>query len=129
MSLNHITTELPNYPMEELAKIRQRLVSQGKKVYDFGTGDPKLATWEPIREALIDNISEISQYPSSTGCPELIAAIWVYCERHFGIKAGQGFQVLSSNGSKESIFHVALSLVGRAGGRKTIAYPFFRRVT
>jgi succinyldiaminopimelate transaminase len=109
--------------MEELAKIRQRLVQAQKKVYDFGTGDPKLPTWEPIREALKDHIPSISQYPSTRGGPELVQAIWGYCEREFGIKANQGFDIAATNGSKEAIFHIALCLVGRAGGRRIIAYP------
>lgn len=123
MSLNEVTLNLPNYPMEELAKIRQRLVENKQKVYDFGTGDPKIPTWEPIRAALLEASTPISQYPSSTGCPELVKAIWTYCERHFKVQPKKGLDILATSGSKEAIFHIALSLVGRAGGRKTIAYP------
>lgn len=123
MSLNEVTLKLPNYPMEELAKIRQRLVDNNQKVYDFGTGDPKIPTWEPIRKAMVDATTSISQYPSSAGCPELIKAIWTYCERHFKVQPKKGLDVLATSGSKEAIFHVALNLVGRAGGKKIIAYP------
>lgn len=123
MSLNDVTLKLPNYPMEELAKIRQRLLDQNKKVYDFGTGDPKIPTWDPIRQAAMSGIPPISQYPSTRGVPELIDSIWGYCHRHFGIKSGQGFDVMATNGSKEAIFHIALCMVGRAGGKKIIAYP------
>lgn len=123
MSLNNVTMNLPNYPMEELAKIRQGLINAQKKVFDFGTGDPKIPTWEPIRRALLDNVPEISQYPSTRGCPELISSIWAYCERHFGIKAGGAFDIAATSGSKEAIFHIALCLVGRGGGKKIIAYP------
>lgn len=123
MSLNHITMNLPNYPMEELAKIRQGLINAKKKVFDFGTGDPKIPTWEPIRHALLESVSPISQYPSTRGCPEQVASIWAYCERHFGIRAGGAFDIAASSGSKEAIFHIALCLVGRAGGKKIIGYP------
>ena len=123
MSLNEVTMNLPNYPMEELAKIRQNLVENKMKVYDFGTGDPKIPTWEPIRKAMIEASTSISQYPSSSGCSELIKGIWTYCERHFKILPRQGLDVLATNGSKEAIFHIALNIVGRAGGKKIIAYP------
>ncbi len=123
MSLNDVTMNLPNYPMEELAKIRQKLVQAQKKVYDFGTGDPKIPTWEPIRKAVLESVASISQYPSTKGCPELIDAIWGYLSRHYGIQKGSGFDVSSSNGSKEAIFHISLCLVGRAGGKRIIAYP------
>ncbi|MBC7659595.1 MAG: aminotransferase class I/II-fold pyridoxal phosphate-dependent enzyme [Chitinophagaceae bacterium] len=123
MSLNEVTLNLPNYPMEELAKIRQGLVENKQKVYDFGTGDPKIPTWEPIRKAMVDETTSISQYPASSGCPDLIKAIWNYCEKHFNVQPKKGLDVLATNGSKEAIFHIALNLVGRAGGKKIIAYP------
>ncbi len=123
MSLNDVTMNLPNYPMEELAKIRQKLVESQIKVYDFGTGDPKIPTWEPIRQAMLDAQTSISQYPSSSGCPELVKGIWTYCQRHFQVGPKQGLDVLATNGSKEAIFHISLNLVGRAGGKKIIAYP------
>lgn len=123
MSLNEVTLNLPNYPMEELSKIRQRLISMNKKVYDFGTGDPKIPTWAPIREAVVQGMTPISQYPATRGGADLIDAIWGYCGRNFGIKPGQGFDIMATNGSKEAIFHIALCLVGRAGGKKIIAYP------
>ncbi len=123
MSLNEVTLNLPNYPMEELSKIRQRLVSLNKKVYDFGTGDPKIPIWEPIRQAVGQNVTPISQYPATRGMPELLESIWGYCGRNFGIKAGQGFDIMATNGSKEAIFHIALCLVGRAGGKRMIGYP------
>ena len=67
--------------MEELAKIRRSLISENKKYYDFGTGDPKLETPIFIREALKNSIPEISQYPSISGNPNLIAAIKSYIEK------------------------------------------------
>lgn len=123
MTVNLTTSELKPYPMEELARIRQGLYDTGQKVYDFGTGDPKIPTWPPIREALKAAIPETSQYPSIKGCPELREAIWGYCQRRFQLTAEQGLDLLPTNGSKEAVFHTALSLIGRAGGRRVILYP------
>ena len=61
--LNKLTLELEEYPMEELARIKKELIKKGRPVFDFGTGDPKIPTWEPIREACVNAIPEISQYP------------------------------------------------------------------
>ena len=61
MKLNPIVENLPKYPMEELAKIRRHLISENKKYYDFGTGDPKLETPIFIKR-LKNSIPEISQY-------------------------------------------------------------------
>ena len=121
--VNKVTSELAEYPMEELARIRRELVKKGKPVYDFGTGDPKIPTWEPIREACKDALPEISQYPSVKGIDALKVAQQGYLERRFGLRPNDSWDLMPSSGSKEAIFHAALCLVGRAGGKKHIIYP------
>jgi len=121
--VNKVTAELEEYPMEELARIRGELMKKGKPVYDFGTGDPRIPTWSPIREACQSAIPEISQYPSVKGLSELKSAQQGYLERRFGIRPTDGYGIIPTAGSKEAVFHIALSLVGRAGGKKHIVYP------
>jgi len=120
--VNKVTAELEEYPMEELARIRKELVKKGVPVYDFGTGDPKIPTWAPIRAMLQDSVPEISQYPSVKGFEELKHAQEGYLERRFGLNPSE-YDVIPSAGSKEAIFHITLSLVGRANGKKHIVYP------
>jgi succinyldiaminopimelate transaminase len=122
MYVNSVTAELPPYPMEELTRIKNELKSRGQPIYDFGTGDPTIPTWEPIRKKLAEAIPTISQYPSVRGEPALKKSQLGYLERRFGFKPGPNFDILPTRGSKEAIFHIALSLVGR-NGKKTIIYP------
>ncbi|NRA44199.1 MAG: aminotransferase class I/II-fold pyridoxal phosphate-dependent enzyme [Oligoflexales bacterium] len=121
--LNSRTESLAPYPMEELARIKRELLATGQKVYNFGTGDPTIPVWEPITEAIKDGVSTLSQYPSIHGLPELREAHKSYLKRRFGIETGEDIMILPTRGSKEAVFHIALSLVGRAGGRKRIVYP------
>ena len=123
MAVNHVTTALAPYPMEELARIRKDLVKRGMPVFDFGTGDPKIPTWKPITEAIRNAIPDISQYPSVKGIDSLQEAQLGYLNRRFGLKPGPDWGVIPSQGSKEAIFNIALVLVGRAGGRRRIIYP------
>jgi succinyldiaminopimelate transaminase len=123
MSVNETTQKLQPYPMETLTRFRQEARARGQEVFDFGTGDPKIPTWAPIREAIAKALPIISQYPSVKGNPELVASIWGYLGRRFGIQSGSSLKILPTNGSKEAIFSVALSLIGRAGGRKVLIYP------
>ncbi|MEY4631933.1 MAG: hypothetical protein RIQ81_2053 [Pseudomonadota bacterium] len=124
--VNELTSQLKPYPMEELARIRAGLLKEGKPVFDFGTGDPKIPTWSPVRDAIIKAIPAISQYPSVKGREDLIRAQAGYLKRRFGIDvaaSGSGIGLIPSQGSKEAIFNIALCLVGRSGGKRHIIYP------
>ena len=46
-----------------------------------------------------------------------------YLNRRFGIEPNDDLAILATSGSKEAIFHLALCLVGRSGGKKIILYP------
>lgn len=118
--LNHVTHNLPQYPMEELKRIKAELVKQNIDVMDFGVGDPRLPMWEPIREAIRNALPQISQYPSIMGLDELNSAQSAYLQKRLGIR--ETIFSAPTRGSKEGIFHIALSIVGR-GGRKRIIYP------
>lgn len=123
MNFNDVTEALLPYPMEELSRIKKELLAQGKTVYDFGTGDPTIPTWEAIPNALKSSIPLISQYPSILGNPNLIDAIENYCHRRFRFQNPKQLMILPTNGSKEAVFHIALSLIGRDRGRDIILYP------
>jgi succinyldiaminopimelate transaminase len=120
--VNDTTAHLPPYPTEELTRIRKEREKAGLPVYDFGPGDPQLGVDPRIKEALIQAIDQGSRYPSILGEDYLGEAHRAYLKNRFAIDP-EPFSILPTRGSKEGIFHLALSLVGRAGGRRTIAYP------
>jgi succinyldiaminopimelate transaminase len=121
--VNQVTLSLKPYPMEALARIRQGCLDRGQKVFDFGTGDPKIPTWPKIVDAIKAAIPAISQYPSVSGTKDLRAAQAGYLHRRFGIDDGPALSIVPTAGSKEAIFHITLSLIGRSGGKKHIIYP------
>lgn len=121
--LNPITMGLRPYPMEELARARADLRRRGVRVFDFGAGDPEVPTWEPIRAALANAVPMISHYPSVRGTDALHAAHEGYLGRRFGLTPNADWSVIPSAGSKEAVFHTALSVIGRAGGRRRLVYP------
>ncbi len=120
--VNSWNENLAPYPMEELTRIRQGLEKKGVPVFDFGTGDPTLKTWEPIRTCLLQSVKEISQYPSVKGTADLKKSQLGYLSRRFDIKENSQWDVIPSAGSKEAIFHISLCLSGRLG-RKNLFYP------
>ena len=121
--LNTQTESLAPYPMEELARIKRELIAKGKSVYNFGTGDPTIPVWGAITDAIKAGVSSLSQYPSIMGIPELQKAHQHYLKRRFGMELSEETMILPTRGSKEAVFHIALSVVGRAGGRRHIIYP------
>jgi succinyldiaminopimelate transaminase len=121
--VNDFTSTLAPYPMEELARIKKEVRGRGQRVFDFGTGDPTIPTWKPIMEALKGNVAEVSQYPTIIGGEELRTAQVNYLKRRVGLAESPDWTVIPTRGSKEAIFHIALSLVGRCGGKKKILYP------
>lgn len=114
---------LPTYPMIELARRKREMEAQGVHVIDFGTGDPLEATDPRIRQALIDAVPEVSQYPSVAGTPELRQAYVAWYARRFGVALDPETEVLPSRGSKEAIFHLPLVEVDRESDRRLVIYP------
>jgi len=63
------------YPFEELDRRKAAALADGRRVVDFGVGDPREETPEFIRQALKDAIGPTSSYPRAAGLSELRAAI------------------------------------------------------
>ncbi len=133
--MNRIIKSLRPYPMEELNRIKDELKKKGIKIYDFGTGDPKEPTDHKIRQALINAVPEVSQYPSVYGKRELREVISKWFENRFGVFLNPDTQIIPSNGSKEAIFHFPLVFVDTDFPEKkkvifgTPGYPVYERGT
>ncbi|MGE0191762.1 MAG: succinyldiaminopimelate transaminase [Planctomycetota bacterium] len=121
--MNERIRRLRAYPMVELARRKAELVARGVAVLDFGTGDPIEPTAPFIRQALIDAVPEISQYPSVEGTKALRRACAAWAKRRFDVELDPDREVLPSSGSKEAMFHLPLVLVDPSSARDTVVYP------
>jgi acetylornithine aminotransferase len=126
--VNPVLGTVPKNLMLELDERREALRRAGKKLYDFGLGDPKEPTPPFLREALRAAVPEISQYPSAMGTPALRQACAGYLERRFGVAVDPDRQIVPATGAKETIFHLPLAFAG-AGRRKVVmpdpGYPTY----
>ncbi len=86
-------------------------------------GDPLEPTPPFIRQALIDALDPISQYPTVVGQPRLREAVAGWAERRLGVRLDPATQVLPAAGSKEAIFHLPLVLLGPDERRRRVVYP------
>ncbi|MCR9245463.1 MAG: succinyldiaminopimelate transaminase [bacterium] len=125
--MNERLANQPPYPMVRLEEWRQEIAERGVQLYDFGTGDPREPTPALLRQAMIDAVPEVSQYPASVGVPALREAAAGYLQRRFGVEIDPATEVLPTFGSKEAIFHLPMTFVqipgdGAASAKDTVVY-------
>jgi acetylornithine aminotransferase len=115
--------------MVELDERRRALVQAGKRLFDFGLGDPQEPTPPFLREAVREAVPEVSQYPSAFGTAALRRAAAGYLARRFGVTVDAETQVLACAGAKEAIFHLPLAFGGDPLRRKVVmpdpGYPTY----
>jgi acetylornithine aminotransferase len=114
---------IPKNLMVELDEKKAALRRAGRKLYDFGLGDPLEPTPPFLREALRAAVPEVSQYPSPLGTPALRGAAAAYLARRFGLAVDPDRQIVPATGAKESIFHLPLAFAGAPGGRRKVVIP------
>ena len=120
--MNPVLAKLPAYPLARLDERRRELEDKGLKLFDLGTGDPREPTDEKIRQALIDGVPKVSQYPSAAGTKELREAFCGFMRRRHGVELGPESEVLPAAGSKEAIFHTPLAFLHPLHKRRGVAY-------
>ncbi len=108
------------YPFEALDRAKAAAVAQGRRIIDFGVGDPREETPAFIRDAFRDAVEPVSSYPRAAGLPELRETIRTWVERRFGVLLEPDRQILSTLGSKELIFSLAQAVLDPAGGKDTV---------
>lgn len=106
-----------------LDQAKEDLARRGIPIYDFGVGDPIEPTPEFIRQALIDGLNPISQYPTVVGQRKLREAITAWIQRRLDVSLDPDTQVIPASGSKEAIFHLPLAIIGPDETRRHIIYP------
>jgi LL-diaminopimelate aminotransferase len=122
------------YPLLRLDERRREIEERGIETFDFGTGDPREPTDPKIRQALIDNVPEVSQYPSTPGKKGLREAFVGWMSRRHGVALDPDAEVLPATGSKEAIFHTPLAFLHPSHERRGVAYgtpgyPVYERGT
>jgi len=108
------------YPFEELDRRKKVALDAGRRLIDFGVGDPREITPAFIRRALKEAITPVSSYPRAAGLPELREAIVGWVERRFGVALDPWANVIPTLGSKEPVFSMAQSMLDPAGGRDLV---------
>lgn len=130
--MNPVLTELGGYPLAAYQDLKLELAADDAPLHDFSIGDPIEPTPPFIRQALIDGLPEVSQYPTAAGLSELRRAIAAWVERRFKVHVDPDREVLPTAGSKEGVFHLPLGLLDPRGQRTAVVwgtpgYPIYER--
>ncbi len=120
--MNERLLQLKPYPMLRLSEQKAQLRAEGKRVFDFGTGDPDDPTPSFVRQAMIDAIPRSGQYATIQGTDALREAGAGYVRRRFGVELDPATEVLATSGSMEAIFHLPMILVDPSSGRDRVVY-------
>ena len=108
------------YPFEELDRRKKDAFDAGRRVIDFGVGDPREETPALVRDALKEAIGPISSYPRAAGLPPLRGAIAAWAERRYGARLDADTQILPTLGSKELVFSLAQAVLDPAAGKDLV---------
>jgi N-succinyldiaminopimelate aminotransferase len=121
---------LQPYPFQKLAALLQGLQPNPHRTpINLSIGEPKHATPAFIRQALVENLDGLAQYPATAGSDALRRAIAAWLERRYRLEAVDPIrQVLPVNGSREALFAFAQTVVDptRAGARVVMPNPFYQ---
>lgn len=121
--LNPILENLPPYPITELDRIRAEVRGSGIPLHDFSLGDPVDPTPSFIKQALLDSVSDVSQYPTVLGARSVREAFCTYFQRRFGVALDPDSHVMPSSGSKEAIFHLPMVTLDASADDRLVVYP------
>lgn len=130
--MNPILSAGPAHAFALIEERKAELVAQGRRLFDFSIGDPLEPTPAFIRQALIDAVPEVSQYPSASGSASLREAIARYVDRRFHVTLNPQTEIIACAGAKEAVFHLPLALVDRNSTRRAVvwgepSYPVYER--
>ncbi len=104
--MNPDLERLQSYPFQKLnALLNGVMPDSGRPTVALHIGEPRHATPEFIKQALIEHLGGLSSYPTTLGGEGLRSAIAAWLTRRYGLKAiDPGTEIVPVNGSREALF-------------------------
>jgi N-succinyldiaminopimelate aminotransferase len=121
--------KLQSYPFEKLRQLFASVTpNPAYSAISLGIGEPKHPTPAFIKQALIDNLGGLANYPTTIGSEALRKAIAGWLERRYGIPPlDPAIQVLPVSGSREALFALAQTVIAPDTGALVVSpNPFYQ---
>ncbi|MGA8146191.1 MAG: succinyldiaminopimelate transaminase [Gallionellaceae bacterium] len=123
--MNPDLDRLQPYPFQKLAALFREVTPDGSlSPISLSIGEPKHATSQFIKDALIGGLNGLANYPTTAGSDALRSAIANWLARRYGIPAPDArTQVLPVNGSREALFAFAQAVIDRSRPNPVVVCP------
>ena len=123
--MNPDLNRLQPYPFQKLAALfREVQPNPDYRPISLSIGEPKHATPQFIKDALIANLAGLANYPTTAGSDALRNAIANWLSARYGIPPPDAkTQVLPVNGSREALFAFAQTVIDRSKNNPAVVCP------
>lgn len=122
--MNPRLNQLQPYPFQKLRELFAGVVPNAAlSTINLSIGEPKHATPDFIKQALIANLHGLSSYPVTQGSEELREAIADWCQMRYGVELDPATQILPVNGSREALFSFAQAIIDPSKHVKRVLAP------
>ncbi|MBY0577220.1 MAG: succinyldiaminopimelate transaminase [Gallionellaceae bacterium] len=123
--MNPDLNRLQPYPFQKLAALfREVTPNPVYRPISLHIGEPKHATPQFIKDALIANLDGLANYPTTAGSDVLRSTIAGWLSTRYGLAALDAkSQVLPVNGSREALFSFAQAVIDRTKNHPAVICP------
>lgn len=125
LKMNPDLQKLQPYPFQKLAALFGEVKpNPDYRPISLSIGEPKHATPQFIKDALVSGLDGLANYPTTAGSDALRSAISEWLGRRYGIPALDAkTQILPVNGSREALFAFAQSIIDRSRPDPVVVSP------
>jgi len=123
--MNPRLNQLHPYPFQKLRELFAGVTPNPElKPVNLSIGEPKHATPQFIKDALVAGLGGLSNYPVTQGSEALRQAMAAWAQRRYGVALDPDTEILPVNGSREALFAFAQASVDSSRhGRRVIISP------
>ena len=123
--MNPDLEKLQPYPFQKLAVLfRAATANPAYHPISLSIGEPKHATPQFIRDALVAGLDGLANYPTTAGSDALRGTIAQWLAKRYDIPAPDAqTQVLPVNGSREALFAFAQAVIDRTKNSPVVVCP------
>ncbi len=123
--MNPDLERLQPYPFQKLAALfREVAPNPDYRPISLHIGEPKHATPQFIKDALVTNLGGLANYPTTAGSDALRASIAGWLQRRYSLSTLDAkTQILPVNGSREALFAFAQAAIDRTRPDPAVVCP------